>query len=298
MWCAPGTLADTMSLVWLIAECISTASSRLPRVLPTSHAMATENPTTWRTYVGNDWPNWSPKSASPDMKNNGRCQHAHTSPSSRLAGASPNRWVRRGRAEARQPPPPPSAPPKMPATTIAMITAYQASPPYLGQCPSAIRSITATTTLIPATSPRANTYQRIGTRHSNSRPSSSRTPVRPSVRAVRATAVSDGANDPTSSSGSRTPSLTPDISPAEMNSTQVIAYATRKKTTTSVTGAALVGIEGALGTPRWAGAAGAAGAAGVAGSFAAPAARREPLENVNRVLLTAASGCGSDSMWT
>src|SRR3954467_9284947 len=180
----------------------------------------------------------------------------------------------------------------MPATTIAMITATGAPPPSLGQCPSAIRSITATASLIPATYPRANTYQRIRTRHSNSRPSSSRTPGRPSVRAVRATAVSDGANDPTSSSGSRTPSLTPDISPAEMNSTQVIAYATRKKTTTSVTGAALVGIEGALGTPRW------AGAAGVAGSFAAPGARRDRRENVNRVLLTAASGCGSDSMWT
>src|SRR4051794_18223995 len=272
MWCAPGTFADTMSLVWLIAECISTASSRLPPVLPTSHAMATENATTWSTYVGNDCPNWSPKSARPDMKNSGRCQHAHTTPSSRLAGASPTRWVSRGSAYPRQPPSSPSGPPKMPATTIAMITAYQASPPYFGQCPSAIRSITATTSLIPATYPRANTYQRIRTRHSNSRPSSSRTPGRPSVRAVRATAVSDGANDPTSSSGSRTPSLTPVIRPAEMNSTQVRAYATRKKTVTSVTGAALVGMEGALGTPRWAG--------------------------VNRVLLMAASGCGSDSMWT
>src|SRR4051794_41901611 len=129
MWCAPGTFADTMSLVWLIAECISTASSRLPRVLPTSHAMATENPTTWRTYVGNDWPNWSPKSASPDMKNNGRGQHAHTSPSSRLAGAPPHPRGGRGGAAAPPPPPPPRGPPQKPAAPHPGNTRRPGRPP-------------------------------------------------------------------------------------------------------------------------------------------------------------------------
>jgi hypothetical protein len=45
---APLTFEGTMSLVWLIAECIRTARSRLPRVLPMSQARATDRATTWR----------------------------------------------------------------------------------------------------------------------------------------------------------------------------------------------------------------------------------------------------------
>lgn len=43
---APGTLEVTMCLVWLMEECISTASSRLPPTLPMRYAIATDSATT------------------------------------------------------------------------------------------------------------------------------------------------------------------------------------------------------------------------------------------------------------